>query len=105
MDRLMDDAWLVITHGGTGSIIGALNRGKKVIAVPRLSCFGEHVDDHQKEITDEFEKQGLLIGVRNIKDLPDAVERARTFKPGRYVGRRDAVIEEIENILRREVRA
>lgn len=104
MDRLMDEAWLVITHGGTGSIIDALNKGKKVIAVPRLSSFKEHVDDHQKEIIDEFERQGLLIGVRNINDLPDAVERARNFTPGRYIGNRDAVIEEIERILKREVK-
>ena len=38
---------MVITHGGTGVIIGAVKQGKKVIAVPRLASYGEHVDDHQ----------------------------------------------------------
>ena len=38
---------LVITHGGTGAIIGAIKSGKKVIAVPRMAKYGEHVDDHQ----------------------------------------------------------
>ncbi|MBT9012995.1 beta(1,3)galactosyltransferase EpsH, partial [Lactobacillus delbrueckii subsp. bulgaricus] len=37
---------IVITHGGTGAIIGAVKKGKKVIAVPRLARYGEHVDDH-----------------------------------------------------------
>lgn len=28
---------ILITHGGTGAIIGAVKKGKKVIAVPRLA--------------------------------------------------------------------
>lgn len=40
----MEKANIVITHGGTGAIIGAVKRGKKVIAVPRLAKYGEHVD-------------------------------------------------------------
>ena len=43
----MGKADIVITHGGTGAIIGAVKKGKKVIAVPRRAKYGEHVDDHQ----------------------------------------------------------
>ena len=43
----MSKAEIVITHGGTGAIIGAVKKGKKVIAVPRRAKYGEHVDDHQ----------------------------------------------------------
>ena len=43
----MGKADIVITHGGTGAIIGAVKKGKKVIAVPRRAQYGEHVDDHQ----------------------------------------------------------
>ena len=32
-------AEIVITHGGTGAIIGAVKKGKKVIAVPRLAKY------------------------------------------------------------------
>ena len=46
----------VITHGGTGAIIGAVKKEKKVIAVSRLSKFGEHVDDHQLQIIEQFEE-------------------------------------------------
>ena len=42
----MEKANIVITHGGTGAIIGAVKKGKKVIAVPRRAKYGEHVDDH-----------------------------------------------------------
>ena len=49
----MQEADTVITHAGTGAIIGAVKAGKKVIAVPRLSRYGEHVDDHQTQIIDQ----------------------------------------------------
>ena len=42
-DRLLDECDLLITHGGVGTIIGGLKRGKKVIAVPRRAKYGEHV--------------------------------------------------------------
>ena len=36
---------MVITHGGTGVIIGAVKQGKKVIAVPRLASYGDCIRD------------------------------------------------------------
>jgi UDP-N-acetylglucosamine transferase subunit ALG13 len=52
--QIMDKAEIVITHGGTGAIIGAVKKGKKVIAVPRLARYGEHVDDHQLQLVGQF---------------------------------------------------
>lgn len=44
----MKKAELVITHGGEGSIYTTLRHSKnKPLVCPRLSRFGEHVDDHQ----------------------------------------------------------
>ena len=37
--------------------------GKKVVAVPRLKKYGEHVDDHQKEIIEEFDRERIICGV------------------------------------------
>ena len=48
---------IVITHGGTGAIIGAVKKGKKVIAVPRLKKYGEHVDDHQVQIVEQLKNR------------------------------------------------
>ena len=58
--RRMDAADVVVTHGGTGAIVGALKRGKRVIAMARLARFGEHVDDHQVQLLREFEDAGLI---------------------------------------------
>jgi UDP-N-acetylglucosamine transferase subunit ALG13 len=64
---------LVITHGGTGSIIGALRRKKHVIGVTRLRKYGEHVDDHQKQMIELFAKENYIYGVEEIDELKSAV--------------------------------
>jgi len=47
LDRLLDDADVIICHGGPASIAAAWRRGQLPIVVPRLRRLGEHVDDHQ----------------------------------------------------------
>lgn len=37
-------------HGGIGALIGALEIGRQVIAVPRLAKYDEHIDDHQTQV-------------------------------------------------------
>ena len=50
INLLMEKAHILITHSGVGSITTALKLQKKVIVVPRLKKYKEHVDDHQLEI-------------------------------------------------------
>lgn len=78
----MARADLVITHAGTGAIIGALKAGKRVIAVPRLCEYGEHVDDHQYEIVQRFADMGFIEPCLEISDLASAYGRAkeRTYR-------------------------
>ena len=89
----------VITHGGTAAIIGALKHGKKVIAVPRLKKFNEHVDDHQIEIIDELEKDGLILGVKNIDMLGKAISNIDKIKVREYISNTNNIIKEIENFI------
>ena len=63
----MEKANIVITHGGTGAIIGAVKKGKKVIAVPRLAKYGEHVDDHQLQLIKKFDD--LADPRMNVSDM------------------------------------
>lgn len=71
----MDACDVVVTHGGTGAIIGAVKDGKKVIAVPRLAKYGEHVDDHQIEIVRQFGEMGLIEPCMDPAELPEAYAR------------------------------
>lgn len=77
VQSLLRDASIVVCHGGTGSLITALRQGCHVIAVPRLSKLGEHYDDHQAEITEAFEKRGLIQVANSAEELRAALEAAR----------------------------
>ena len=58
IEKLIEKADLVITHGGVGSIVTSIEKGKKVIAVPRLKKYKEHVNDHQLDIIKSFNEIG-----------------------------------------------
>ena len=77
VQALLRDASIVVCHGGTGSLITALRQGCHVIAIPRLMKLGEHYDDHQAEITEAFEKRGLIQVANSTDELCQAVERTR----------------------------
>ncbi len=76
-DRTFRDAEIIITHGGSGNILDAVSQGKPVVAVPRLSKFGEHVNDHQLQIVKEMEKLGNVFAVYDIEKLFEAIKRAK----------------------------
>ena len=75
---------LLITHGGVGSIITGLKNNKKVIAAARLKEFGEHTNDHQLQIIDNFSKAGYIIKLDNFCKLGEVVKNIDNFKPKKY---------------------
>lgn len=95
----MAKADMVITHAGTGAIIGAVKQGKKTIAVPRLSQYGEHVDDHQLQIVEQFTDMHLLEPCWNVDDLATAFAAAKvnTYIP--YISNTHTIIASIEDFL------
>lgn len=99
LDEFVERADLVITHGGVGSIIMALNKNKKVIAVPRLHEYGEHVNDHQRQIIKVFSEKGYLIGVQNVEDMPEALKDIKTFVPKKYENNNHEMLNYIENFI------
>ena len=84
MGKYIDEADLIITHGGTGSIIMPLQKGKKVIAAPRLEKYGEHINDHQKEIVNVFSDEKHILAFNDGDDLQKIYEKSKKFKPIPY---------------------
>lgn len=95
-----EKADIVITHGGTGAIMGALKNGKKVIAVPRLAKYEEHVDDHQVQLIKQFEANNLIFSVFNIKNLGSAIKRIKSHHFNSYKSNTDVIIDSIDKFIR-----
>lgn len=57
----INEADIVVSHGASGSIMKALNAGKKVIAVTRLEKYGEHINDHQIQNNEAFASNGYVL--------------------------------------------
>ncbi len=84
LEDLIKKADLIITHAGVGSIEMSLEQNKKVIAVPRLKKYKEHVNDHQKDIEGEFNKRGWIIGINDVSELGIALKKVGNFIPKKY---------------------
>ena len=95
----MKQAELIISHAGTGTIIKAVKAGKKIIVVPRLARYGEHVDDHQTEIADMFEELGMILSCRDCNELEQKINeiRDRTFR--KYESNTETIIRSIDEYI------
>ena len=95
----MEKADIVITHGGTGAIIGAVKKGKKVVAVPRLAKYGEHVDDHQLQLIKQFDDLNLICPCRDTNKLETALDTVQRTKYNSYKSNTLNIISSIEDYL------
>lgn len=98
----MKNANLVITHAGTGAIVTALKNDKLVIAIPRLARFGEHVDDHQIQLIDEFKELNFIEPVYEIEQLGNALELVKKNKYNKYISNTKNIISDIEGFIEGE---
>ena len=76
MAKNVEEARIVITHGGPSSFIMPLQIGKIPIVVPRQKQFNEHVNDHQVDFVKAVaEKMGTIIPVYDIETLKDVLPK------------------------------
>ena len=74
---------IVISHGGSGSIVKALNEGKKVIIVVRLKKYGEHINDHQILEANNFtSKCYALCADLELNNLGDCIKLINEGRDG-----------------------
>ena len=75
MVELVDEARIVITHGGPSSFIMPLQIGKTPIVVPRMKDFDEHVNNHQVNFCRQVaERMGTIIEVEDMDELVRVID-------------------------------
>lgn len=99
METLIKDADLIITHGGVATIIEGINLDKKIIAVPRLKKYKEHVNDHQLQIIENFNSKGYIIGTRGVEDIEEALKNVQSFEPKKYESNNKKFLNKLENSI------
>lgn len=99
MEKWTEKCDILITHGGVGSILAGLHHKKPVVAAARLKKYGEHTNDHQKQIIKEFVRDGYITELKNFKKVTEAIEEAkkREYKP--YHSNTQNMVRLIENFI------
>ncbi len=59
MEESIKKASLVIAHAGQGSTRMLAKMGASFVLLPRLKCYGEHIDDHQLLFAQAVETFGI----------------------------------------------
>ena len=90
---------MVICHGGVGTIVSCLNKNKKVLAVPRLSKYKEHQNDHQLQIVNAYYQKGYLVMMNDGDDFDDKVREALNFKPKKFVSNNDLFVKKLKEYI------
>lgn len=101
IDELIKQADLIICHGGAGSLISALKANKKVLAMPRLKKYGEHIDDHQVEIVSSFEDQGYIKIIHENDNIDQLVKSMDKFVPKPFVSNQHNFIDKLKKEIER----
>lgn len=99
LDYYIDNADIIISHGGVGSILTSIKKNKKVIGVPRLSRFGEHINDHQVDLINALAMKNYIIPVLKIDTLKDSIKNISKFMPPKFISQKDVLIKDIENYI------
>ncbi len=68
-NKLFDEARLVVSHAGMGSIISALQKRKPIIVFPRIAALGEHRNEHQMATAKKMKKLGFVYVALDEKEL------------------------------------
>ncbi|MBB1071734.1 beta(1,3)galactosyltransferase EpsH [Limosilactobacillus reuteri] len=100
LKEYIEKSKVIITHAGVGTILKAKKQNKKVIVVPRLKKYKEHVDDHQLEIMLSFSKKKLIIPCYDLDKLPIIIKNIDKYSLANYISNKDHFISLMENELR-----
>lgn len=103
-NKNINEADIILTHGGTGVIVNSLKKGKRIVAVPRLKKYGEAIDDHQVQLIEAFYKQEQVTPCFECtaKGISLAIEEAKKKKIKPYISNTKVILGDIDKYIREE---
>lgn len=94
--KYIEKADVVITHGGVGNILSSIQLHKKIVAIPRLAEYGEHVNDHQLQIISKMAQDGYIIDGSDLDKLPENIEKAKQLEVKEFVSNTENFLNKFE---------
>ena len=98
-DDYLKKADYIICHAGVGTILSALDLNKKVLAVPRLAKYGEHVNDHQLQIADAYRQKGYILVLSENDDLKEKLTELKDFVPEPFVSNNENFVRKLKDYI------
>lgn len=84
VDEYIEQAALVIGHGGTGTVTGLLAARKPFVAVANPLGAG----NHQAEFLDRLSRRVAFLWTADLAQLPELIAKAAGFEPAAHGGER-----------------
>ena len=75
----------IICHGGVGTIFDSLYENKKIIALPRLKKYKEHVNDHQMEVCSKLQEEGYILYLKENESLDEKIKILKSKSLKKYM--------------------
>ena len=95
----MDWADVIVCHAGTGTVMEAIDLGKKMVVVPRQKKFKEHIDDHQIDFSKYLSKK---FGVCVVMDESKIWQVIKESTSPKNVSISNNLINEIKQVLNKK---
>lgn len=76
--RRFNEASLIISHAGMGTIISALLCGKPILVMPKLARLGEHRNEHQLATAHRMKEMGkvnVAFDEAELRQMLDQIEQ------------------------------
>lgn len=86
-NAIFEKADVIIGHAGMGTILTALQLGKPIITMARLSKFREHRNDHQVHTARSFKKLGYIKHAESEDELKGLLNNANKLKPAEKISK------------------
>ncbi|SDJ79448.1 glycosyltransferase [Aliiruegeria lutimaris] len=71
----VEEADIIVSHAGMGSILTAAELGKPIVILPRLAAHGEHRTDHQLATAAEMASLANVTVIESAEELGPALDR------------------------------
>lgn len=68
-NKLFNDARMIVSHAGMGTIISAMQQEKPIIIFPRIAALGEHRNEHQMATAKKMKELGYVHVAFDEKEL------------------------------------